>query len=277
MLVSEVYKHYLKELKSKGRSESTIANYRNALNQFINRCGDMPIAQINRDCLKEWQYTLDEEVSVNSVNTYIVAIRAFLRFLADEYGLMVDPNWVKPPKRTHTKVDYVELEEVQWMIDYVERRRDKAIIAVLYSTGLRNFELCKLNRSDYKEDRLHVVGKGGKYRTVFLNPAAKHLLDTYLYYREDDNEAMFIGTKNPVRLTEASLRSMFRTVSEKTGVEASPHMLRHGFATRMVKLGMPGAHIQYLLGHSKIETTQRYTHVMPVDVKASFDKTPLFD
>lgn len=268
MLLATINHKYSRDLdKLNGYSKTTTTSYKNAVSSLIAYTKNIDHSKLTQELIQDWFKSLN--VSRNSKNTYAVAMRRFIRYLNDEFGTLIDQDCIKPPKREDKRVDYVGVEEVKLLLDACESYRDKAIIALIYTTGLRNGEVCSLNRSDIDDTSIHVVGKGGKYRTVFTTMQVKNMIYKYLYYREDQLEPMFVS-RNGNRITPARVREMFRTVTARAGVVATPHTLRHGFATHMVKKGMNIRQVQYLLGHSKIETTQRYTHVQPVDVLESY-------
>jgi site-specific recombinase XerD len=143
--------------------------------------------------------------------------------------------------------------------------RDKAILELLFSTGLRVSELCGLDRDsfDLKQDEFTVRGKGEKVRLVFLSPAAKEALKAYADKRQDiEGEALFSGPKGS-RLTTRSVERLVKHYALKAGIskKVTPHVIRHSFATDLLGNGADIRSVQMLLGHSNIATTQIYTHV----------------
>ena len=150
--------------------------------------------------------------------------------------------------------------------------RDKAILELLFSTGLRVSELCNLNHDsvNLNKDEFSVRGKGEKVRLVFLSSEAKSAVKTYLNKRTDMEEAMFINLKNKAnnndssdRLTPRSVERIIKFYAIKVGIskKVTPHTLRHSFATDLLQNGADIRSVQMMLGHSSISTTQIYTHV----------------
>ena len=152
--------------------------------------------------------------------------------------------------------------------------RDRAILELLFSTGLRVSELCALDSDiDLSRDELSVRGKGDKVRVVFISPSAKEAVGAYLKARKDMEEALFVSAsaigakkgdkKVPTRLTPRSVELMIKTYAAKTGItkKVTPHVLRHSFATDLLSNGADIRSVQALLGHASINTTQIYTHV----------------
>lgn len=210
-------------------------------------------------------------------NYYLIAIRAFLKFLRKREVECVSPERIelaKLPERSLDLISPTELERLLESAKGTEERalRDRAILELLFSTGLRVSELCSLDSDiDLSRDELSVRGKGDKVRVVFLSPAAKDSIRAYLAKRKDMEEALFvnasaIGKENkakPSRLTPRAIQMMIKTYAAKAGItkKVTPHVLRHSFATDLLSNGADIRSVQALLGHASINTTQIYTHV----------------
>ena len=168
----------------------------------------------------------------------------------------------------------------------LEDIRNRAIVELFYSTGLRLAELCSLKRKniDLTLDELSIRGKGGKVRVVFLSPSTKKTLNKWELVRKDFDEALFVGVgaKNKSAYREGKSIALkprsIQTILERIGIKAglskklTPHMLRHSFATNLLRQGADLRSVQLLLGHSDISTTQIYTHVTDYHLREVFQK-----
>jgi site-specific recombinase XerD len=189
------------------------------------------------------------------------------------------PEKIEIPKTEDRAVKFMTGEQMDRLLNApslssIAGKRDKAILEVLFSTGLRVSELIKLNRDgiDFKRREFGIIGKGGRGRLVFLSARAAEWLELYLKARRDTYKPMFIrhkGTKAPDKEGESmrlSARSVQRMVKKyvakiKLPVDATPHVLRHSFATDLLMAGADLRSVQEMLGHKNVATTQIYTHV----------------
>jgi site-specific recombinase XerD len=212
-------------------------------------------------------------------NYYLIALRAFLKFLRKREIPCISPERIelaKLPERSLDLISNAELERLLGAAKGTDLRslRDRAILELFFSTGLRVSELCSLdNDLDLSRDEFSVRGKGEKVRVVFLSQPAKDAVKAYLAARKDLEDALFVSAsavgakkgdkKAPTRLTPRSVELMIKTYAAKAGItkKVTPHVLRHSFATDLLSNGADIRSVQALLGHASINTTQIYTHV----------------
>lgn len=211
---------------------------------------------------------------------YLIALRSFLRYLIKKDIKTLAPEKIELPKAESSSLKFLSREQVERFlnmpnINHLAGLRDKAILEVLFSTGLRVSELVKLNRDkiDFERGEFGIIGKGGRPRLVFLSKRANSWLQRYLVKREDDYKPLFIRSQKPkMEITDdgeelrLSTRSVQRLVKKyvrlaRLPVEATPHTLRHSFATDLLMNGADLRSLQEMLGHKNISTTQIYTHV----------------
>lgn len=270
----------------KGQSLLTVANYDRYLTKFIswlerNLAEKMENkkaspSNITPEAVKEYRLHLNrltnitgQPLSKSTQNYHIITLRAFLGYLAQIGVKSLPPQKVTLTKSQERKIDFLEAEDIIRLISKPDIKtfrglRDRLILELLFSTGLRVSELQKLNVADLNIERgeIPVRGKGGKVRVVFLSEPAKKILSEYL---------IAIGNCEPLIVNKAggnrlSVRSIERIVSKHAkaaGIskKVSPHTLRHTFATDLLINGADLRSVQSLLGHSNISTTQVYTHV----------------
>lgn len=213
-----------------------------------------------------------------SVNRMLSSIRSYLKYLIDfDYFCPLPPNAIKLIKTERKETQVAELDDLIRLIecpDIYEKEeevklRNRAMLELLFSTGMRISELVSLNRSQLSDTgKIYVMGKGKKQRFVYLTQRAKEHIDNYLKLRSDDNDALFIptrggrnGAKNK-RISMNYLQEKIATYRKRLGiiVPTSAHSLRHGFATYLAEQGANPAAIQILLGHESLHTTNRYVH-----------------
>lgn len=263
----------------RGRAVKTIENYDHYLSRFFEHSSIKDTGDITEEKIREFRLWLNRQEGVDgsmkrrTQNYYLIALRAFLKFLRKRDLPGISPERIelaKLPERSLDLMTTAELERLLKSADGTDEKslRDKAILELFFSTGLRVSELCSLdNDLDLTRDEFSVRGKGEKVRVVFLSPAAKDAVRAYLKARKDMGEALFVnhakGRARGERLTPRSIERMIKTYAAKAGItkKVTPHVLRHSFATDLLSNGADIRSVQQLLGHASINTTQIYTHV----------------
>ncbi len=261
---------YLMELELRGQSKNTIRNYSYTLSNFLNFINKNPKDITEQDIKRYMIYLKNDKNATNkTIHRHLNALRSYFRYqnidVADKVML---PKLSKPLPKFLTK------EEIGILLEKPEKIRDKCLIRLLYSTGLRVSELVKLNKNDIKTESIHVVsGKGSKDRIVFVDSKTREMLETYISDRKDTNEALFISTHGD-RLSARTIQWLIKKYSEEAGIEkkVTPHVLRHSFATHMLEGDADIVVIKELLGHSNLSTTQIYTHITDERRKKVYDK-----
>jgi len=276
----------------KGRSLKTIANYDHYLARFMDFAQISNPSEITDELVRKYRIWLnrqlagkvrrgeDEGLSTTlkkkTQNYYLIALRAFLKYLARREIHSLQPDRIDLAKTSERSLDLISNEELARLLsapkeDNLQQLRDRAILELLFSTGLRVSELCSLSRYiDLKKDELSVRGKGEKIRVVFISQEAKDAIKKYLDKRGDVDEALFIKHTNggavktkTLRLTSRSIERLAAHYAIKAGIskKVTPHVIRHSFATDLLENGADLRSVQVMLGHSNISTTQIYTHV----------------
>jgi len=260
-------------------SPLTIRNYRHYLNRFSswlkrNNLQGEP-GSINLEIIKKYRVFLARFSTPNGIplsrstqSYHVIALRAFLRWLIKNDYKTIPPEKVDLPKSESHSLKFLSTEQVERLlsqpqISTSQGLRNKAILEVLFSTGLRVSELVKLNRDqiDLRRREFGVIGKGGRSRVVFLSQRAADWLKKYLDGREDSTQPLFIGKE--MRLTARSVQRIVAKYGRKARlpIEVTPHVIRHSFATDLLMAGADIRSVQEMLGHKNISTTQIYTHV----------------
>jgi len=292
MSVEPLINDFLEYLEvEKGRSALTIREYRHYLNRFLewlseNTSVTTP-ADIKLELIRRYRLYLAHlrdkkgaQLKRITQTYHIIALRAFLRYLLVQRDIpTLSPDKIELPKLGSRSVSFLNSEQVERLLNSPKISnaiglRDKAILETLFSTGLRVSELVKLNRDriDLNRKEFGVRGKGDKLRVVFLSDTAAHWLERYLQIREDNFKPLFIRYSGAVdktkdgermRLTVRSVEEIVQKYAKRCGlpIEATPHTLRHSFATDLLIGGADLRSVQEMLGHESIRTTQVYTHV----------------
>lgn len=269
----------------KGRSVKTVENYDRYLNRFLRYAEVSSPSAITEQMVREFRIQLNRSEGVagtmkkNTQNYHLIALRAFLKFLRKRDIESLNPERIELAKTSGRDLDLITADELGRLMkgpsgSELPALRDRAILELFFSTGLRVSELCNLNQDiDLSRDEFSVRGKGEKVRVVFLSPSAKKAVAEYIKKRADMSEALFVSygatqkgnspTGELPRLTTRSVERIVKQYAVKAGItrKVTPHVIRHSFATDLLENGADLRSVQALLGHANIATTQVYTHV----------------
>ena len=296
MKLSELKRQYLEYIEiEKGRSLKTVENYDRYLTRFLGFAKIDDPKNITDETLREYRLWLNrlpaephakagrssrDTLKKKTQNYYLIALRSFLKYLMRRGVTSLAPERIELAKVPERSLDLISVEELNRLMkapsgDEQKALRDRAILELLFSTGLRVSELCALHSDmDLSKDEMAVRGKGDKVRVVFLSDTAKDAVRAYLKKRTDMDEALFtnnskINKSKNRRLTPRSVERMIKRYAIKAGIskKVTPHVMRHSFATDLLSNGADLRSVQALLGHANIATTQIYTHVTDSHLK----------
>lgn len=291
--VLEGYKQeFLEYLEiERGRAVKTVENYDRYLARFFEQSKAKGPKDITEAKVREFRLWLNRQSTIHgdtlkrrTQNYYLIALRAFLKFLRKRGVTSLSPELIELAKVPQRDLDLITRTELNRLLaapmaaykgaenddDKLRALRDDAMLQLLFSTGLRVSELVALNSDiDLSKDEMSVRGKGDKVRVVFFSSEAKNAVQAYLDVRKDLDEALFVNMgRNATEHTDLRLtsRSVERTVKQyaaRAGItkKVTPHIIRHSFATDLLQNGADIRSVQALLGHANIATTQVYTHV----------------
>lgn len=275
----------------KGRSLKTIESYDRYLTRFLEYTEVTDPKDITDEFVREFRLWLNrtptqaggssgrdgnrDTLKKKTQNYYLIALRAFLKYLRKRDIESLQPERIELAKVSQRDLDLISSAELERLMQAphgtdMKSLRDRAMLELLFSTGLRVSELCSLNSDiDIEKDELSVRGKGEKIRVVFVSPAAKDALKEYLAKRTDMDEALFIqcgknvSEDGTLRITPRSVERLVKRYAIKAGItrKVTPHVIRHSFATDLLLNGADLRAVQAMLGHANISTTQVYTHV----------------
>ncbi len=290
--LKEMKREFLEYLEiERGRSVNTVISYDRYLKRFLNYIKIDNPEKVTEGMVREYRLWLNrqsgtktgrniETMKPRTQNYYLIALRAFLKFIRKRGINSLNPELIELAKVPERSIDMISSEELSRLMKAPDTSklsglRDQAILELLFSTGLRVSELCGLSQEDVdlSRDEFSVRGKGDKIRVVFLSDTARNAVRRYLKERKDFDDAMFIqygknaknaSTKNKdLRLTPRSVQRIIRKYATIAGItrKVTPHVIRHSFATDLLRNGADIRSVQALLGHANIATTQVYTHV----------------
>ena len=287
MLFAKAKTDFLEYLEiEQNRSQKTIQNYDHYLTRLVDFAGDITVADITPELIRKWRLWLNrlgtnvsDELGITTQNYHLIALRSFLKFCAKRDIPALTADKVELARTKRKQVTFLNEDELARIFDQPDITtlpglRDRAILELLFSSGLRVSELVGLDKDhiNLKRREFMVRGKGQKDRPIFISPEAAEWIQKYLDKRTDNTRPLFVrysGSKrvdlsgNFHRLTVRSVQRLVARYALLAGItkHVSPHTLRHSFATDLLMNGADLRSVQAMLGHSNIATTQIYTHV----------------
>ncbi len=298
MLFSKAKTDFLEYLEiEQNRSQKTIQNYDHYLTRLIDFAGDINVSDIDPELIRKWRLWLNrlgtnisDELQKTTQNYHLIALRSFLKFCAKRDTPALSADKIELAHTTRKQVTFLTPDELERLLTQPDTAtlpglRDRAILELLFSSGLRVSELVALDKDhiNLKRREFTVRGKGQKDRPIFISPEAANWLQKYLDKRTDASRPLFTrygGRKNVdlsgnyYRLTVRSVQRLVARYALLAGItkHVSPHTLRHSFATDLLMNGADLRSVQALLGHSNVATTQIYTHITDPHLKAVHEK-----
>lgn len=296
--MSELLLDYIEHIEVEGgRSAHTAENYTLYLERFIEFTNDIVVDKITSEIIRKYRLWLNrykndigDELSIITQSYHLIALRGFLGYLSKRDIVSLSPDKIELPKVSRKQVTFLHYDEIERLLDQIDINnetglRDRAIIELLFSSGLRVSELVNLNRDHINTTRREFMirGKGQKDRPVFISESASHYVKDYLQTRTDNLPPLFISYShnnetsmggNYRRLGARSIQRIINKYTRLAGItkHVSPHTMRHSFATDLLMNGADLRSVQAMLGHSSITTTQIYTHVTDKHLREVHEK-----
>ena len=285
--MQKLLRQFLEYLEvEKGRSLNTVANYEFYLNRFLNWTKVAAPQQITTDLVRNYRLWLNRQtdhfgrtLKKSTQNYHLIALRSFLKYLAKQDIESLASEKIELAKMPERQIDFLEGDDLARLLETplknseakIIQLRDKAILEMLFSTGLRVSELANLKKDQINldKDEFTIRGKGDKLRLAFLSNQTKYWLKLYQQARRDLAPFLFIrhdkakGKKEPENLTTRSIQRLIKKYAKAAGItkKVTPHTMRHSFATDLLINGADIRSVQAMLGHASITTTQIYTHI----------------
>lgn len=298
MYTSELLLDYIEHLEVEGgRSAKTAENYKLYLERFVEFTNDTTVDKITSEMIRKYRLWLnryknynEDELATITQGYHLIALRGFLTYLSKRDITSLSPEKIELPKIARKQVTFLHYDEVARLLETIQTDsedglRDRAIIELLFSSGLRVSELVNLNRDhvNTKRREFMVRGKGRKDRPVFIGEATAARVEDYLSARLDNLPPLFLSySRNNTtttsgdyrRLSARSIQRIINKYAKLAGItkHVSPHTMRHSFATDLLMNGADLRSVQVMLGHSNISTTQVYTHVTDEHLREVYEK-----
>lgn len=298
MYVADMIQDFVEHLEVEGgRSEHTARNYRLYLERFVEFAGEITVDMISSELIRKYRLWLnryknynDDDLATITQSYHLIALRGFLGYLSKRDIPSLSPEKIELPKTSRKQVTFLHYDEVERLLEQIPLGdetglRDRAIIELLFSSGLRVSELVNLNRDhvNTKRREFMVRGKGQKDRPVFIGATSAEHVEEYLAARSDSLPPLFISySRNHTasmsgdyrRLSARSIQRIISHYARLAGItkHVSPHTMRHSFATDLLMNGADLRSVQSMLGHSNISTTQVYTHVTDEHLREVYEK-----
>ncbi len=269
MVISEAFQLCIFKKHQDGAKLKTLTNYRSTVNSLVKACGDMPVELIDETVIMRWQLFREQQGHKSSTVAHDISrLREVLKYLHKRNVKVISFRDVEIPRIFIEPKDHVAPTEARQMIDYATNTRDKALVAVLWSSGSRISEVLSLNRDALHDPKPKVIGKNSKEVVVRLDDTARHCIAEYLDERGDRLPALFISSQMR-RMTVQRAEQIVNQIAGELGVarpdgtekNITPHSFRRGLATDMDLNGAGIVDIQVALGHTNISTTRGYINV----------------
>lgn len=275
MTIKEAFERYCEDvIQYKNQSLRTKESHRQVCEKFIKYAGNIDVLEITFELIRTWKLSLEAEgLATNTIRLYIIKIRNVLKYLRLRDIPCLKYQLVDVPKRDSRPPVIATEQEIEKMIHSTSLLRNKAIIALLFASGIRVSELCRLNRGDIRDKTFSVYGKCGKARPCFIDQRAKYYLELYLKERKDNLPPLFLNQAHG-RMTPKKVQDMFIYVRKAAGITKPihPHTMRHSYATNLMKNGCHIYSLSRLMGHSDIQTTAIYLTLEDPELKEVYNK-----
>ena len=277
MRLSEAFELYREDfIVPKNQSFKTEEAHILCMKSLIGFFGDIEMEDLTREKIRQWRQSVLRRCKTD--RNHVIKLRVVLAYLIDEGYDVVSPNKIPVPKRDAPIVNFLTPDQVKLFINSVDSRtrltnvRNKAIISLLYSSGIRVDELCRLDKGDVTGKNFFTIrSKGGVAAPSFIDHRTQVYIMTYLRMRNDNNPALFLS-ENRNRIRPGNVQEVFAHLSSITGLKATPHSVRHSFATNLLRNGADIRHVQRFLKHRSIQSTAIYTHVMDAELEGLHKK-----
>jgi integrase/recombinase XerC len=272
MTITEAFELYRDDyIVPKHQSAKTEEAHFGCMKSLVTFLGDVGIETVTREQIRQWRWFV---LRTNKTDyNHVVKLRCVLSYLIEEGHRVVHPAKIQVPRRKKPIVNFLTPTQIKLFIDSCESRckktraRNKAIISLIFSSGIRVSEVCALDISHVTGKNFFTIeSKGGEATPSFIDHRTQVYIMTYLRMRTDSNPALFLSQTGK-RIRPLNIQEVFEHLSHVTGIKATPHTLKHSFCTDLLRNGANLRHVQRLAKHKSIQTTEIYTHVMDYELQ----------
>lgn len=275
MKISEAFEMYLLEyINMGGQSLRTIETHQYVCRTLVEFFGDIEMSELTIGMVSKWYEHLAGRRRQNTMRLYVIRLRRVLDHCRRKQIPALNPELIPVPKRIAPIPTFLTPEEVTRMIDHAGTLRNKFVIALFYSSGIRLSELIALNRGQIVNRKFTLRGKGDKVRLCFIDDRTEKLMGTYLKTRRDHCEALIVSFMYKERMTKTNIELLVRNAAKKAGItkRVTPHVLRHSFATNFLQNNGNMGYLKTLMGHKSMDTTMMYAHVVDNDLERQYNR-----
>lgn len=281
--IKEAFAYYIdSEIVVGGLSKKTQETYFYASKLVVAFFGDVLLSSLRLEDVRDFYKHLLTWQKPDSARANLICLRAVIRLFKNLGEPVMDPSLIKTPKREKRLIQYLTNHEMIEFIAVVgqkrrgyaeiNRLRNKAIIELLYATGMRVGELCSLNRNSIKDRQFTIIGKSKNPRICFITEHVENSINEYLNLREDNERALFISNQTKNRITPSNIREVFKNACARSDFKGvHPHTIRHSFATYLLSREVDLRYISALMGHESLDTTKIYTHYSNPKLKTVYE------
>ena len=283
MKLSDAFDMYEKYITINGQSRRTVEHNRYVKARLIEVIGDIKLSKLTIDDVYRWKKSMligelpngrKVKRAQNSLRCDILRLRAMLKYMDIIGEKCINYELIPVPKREDVQRTFLYENEVQAMIDSAYSLRNKFIISLLYSSGIRLSEFISLDRNSIQQRCFTVVGKGGKLRLCFIDERTEILMKKYLRTRKDDCPALVVSNLYRQRMTASNVQLLIRNSAKRAGIDkpVTPHVFRHSFATNFISNNGGIKSLSELLGHKSLDTTSIYTHIINNELSRQYQQ-----
>lgn len=275
MKISEAFDLYKNNyILVRGQSRRTLENNDLVKRLIVTTIGDKSIRSLTMDDIARWVAEISKTRRQNSVRLYVVRLRVVLKHMRTMGYKVINPELIPVPKREGIERPYLTPDEVTMMIDNAFDVRNRFVISLLYSSGIRVSELCSLKRGSIIEGQFSVVGKGNKTRLCFIDQRTENIMTDYLRTRKDRCEYLVVSHLFKDKVNKSTIELIVKNTARRAGIEkkVTPHILRHSFATNFIRNNGSIRYLSTILGHASVDTTAIYSHVADNDLRSQYDR-----
>lgn len=287
MKISEAFDAYNKYIVIRGQSRRTVEHSEYIKKTMVQVLGDIKLNRLTLADVYRWNRTMKMgelpngkkvKRAQNSLRCDILRLRAMLKYMDITGEKCLNYRLIPIPKREDVQRTFLYEDEVQAMIDSAYSLRNKFIISLLYSSGIRLSEFISLDRNDIQHRCFTVVGKGSKLRLCFIDERTEHLMDSYLASRTDSCPALVVSNLYKQRMTASNVQLLIRNSAKRAGIDkvVTPHVFRHSFATNFISNNGGIKPLSALLGHRSLDTTSIYTHLVDNELCKQYEQFHTF-
>lgn len=287
MRISEAFDVYGKYMAAKGQSKTTVEHNDYVKRMLVEAIGDIKLSKLTLDDVYDWERSMrfgelpngkKIKRSQNSLRCDLMRLRVMLKHMDLMGEKCLDYKLIPIPKRIDIQRTFLYEDEVSAMIDNAFSIRNKFIISLLYSSGIRLSEFISLDRNSIQNRCFNVVGKGGKLRLCFIDKRTEILMEQYLKTRDDNCPALVVSNLYKQRMTPSNVQLLIRNSAKRAGIDkiVTPHTFRHSFATNFISNNGGIKPLSELLGHKSLDTTSIYTHLINNELCHQYEKFHTF-